>query len=139
MLRARECFEGALMTTATGDRRSRQRATVADRLSKAEAQIVRLDHALLVVGLQIADQLWDQPDQLARDVGDVLLAQLALLSPRGRHAERRLHLRPAVLAILLLPVLAVLLLRLHPARERVLAPLLADAAMEGGVLQLRLA
>src|SRR5882757_5596806 len=61
------------------------------------ASIARLDHSLLVVGLKIPDHLGNQSDQLARDVSDVLLSQLALLSRQDRRAERRLELWPAEL------------------------------------------
>ena len=70
------------------------------------------DHSLLIEGLKVADDLGNHADQLARDVSDVLLRQLPLLSPAGQAAERRLELRrakwrpEAALAELTLAVLA---------------------------------
>src|SRR6266849_7534688 len=58
---------------------------------------LRSDHALLVESLQVPDHLGDHPDKLTRDIRDILLGQLPLLSPSGRSAERRLELRPSKL------------------------------------------
>src|SRR6266849_10198304 len=58
---------------------------------------LRSDHALLVESLEVPDHLGDHPDKLARNIRDILLGQLPLLSPSGRSAERRLELRPSKL------------------------------------------
>ena len=58
----------------------------------------RSDHPLLAVGLKVADDLGYDADQLAGDVGDVLLRQLSLLLAKARlTAECRLELRRAEL------------------------------------------
>src|SRR5258705_10042263 len=45
---------------------------------------------------KVSDHLRDHPDQLTRDVRDILLGQLPLLlAPSNRSAERRLELRRA--------------------------------------------
>src|ERR1051325_8113613 len=55
------------------------------------------DHPLLAVGLKVTDDLGYDADQLAGDVGDVLLRQLSLLAKARRTAECRLELRRAEL------------------------------------------
>jgi hypothetical protein len=55
------------------------------------------DHPLLVKALKVSDHLGDYPDQLTRDVSDILLAELPLLlAPAARSAERRLELRHSI-------------------------------------------
>src|SRR6266702_4808491 len=63
----------------------------------AVAPSARSDHPLLAVGLKVADDLGNDADQLAGDVGDVLLRQLSLLTKARRTAECRLELRRAEL------------------------------------------
>src|SRR6266404_317298 len=46
---------------------------------ETQSRALRSDHTLLVERLQIPDHLRDHPDQLARDVSDILLGQLPLL------------------------------------------------------------
>ena len=58
---------------------------------------MRLDHPLLAISLKIADDLWDHADQLAGDVGDILLRQLSVLAKARGTAKRRLELRRAEL------------------------------------------
>jgi len=56
------------------------------------------DHSLLVKTLEVSDHLGDHPDQLTRDVRDILLAELPLLlAPAALSAERRLELRRSIL------------------------------------------
>lgn len=57
----------------------------------------RSDHPLLAVGLKVTDDLGYDADQLAGDVGDILLRQLSLLAKARRTAECRLELRRAEL------------------------------------------
>src|SRR5258707_628965 len=64
------------------------------------ARFARLDHALLIESLEIADHLGNQPDKLPRNVSDILLAELALWLPsKAWRAECRLELRPAKLLL----------------------------------------
>src|SRR5258706_3966591 len=80
--------------TVGGDRRLRQ-AAAADCHSDWQHNLLS-DHPLLVESLKVPDDLRDHPDQLARNVSDILLCQLPLvLPPSGRGAEGRLDLRPA--------------------------------------------
>src|SRR6266700_3575891 len=54
---------------------------------------LRSDHSLLAVGLKVTDDLRNYADQLAGDVGHILLRQLSLLAKGHGTAERRLELR----------------------------------------------
>src|SRR5438067_2114335 len=53
------------------------------RFGRRSRLTARSDHPLLAVGLKVADDLGNDADQLAGDVGDVLLRQLSLLSAPG--------------------------------------------------------
>src|SRR5215469_14137983 len=64
----------------------------------ADSPGAALDRALLVEGLQVADRLRDDADQLAHHLAHVLLGELALHPPRRLAAERRQMLRPSGLA-----------------------------------------
>ena len=60
------------------------------------------DHSLLVKTLKVSDHLGDHPDQLTRDISDILLAELPLLlaqvlAKAARTTERRLELRHSML------------------------------------------
>jgi hypothetical protein len=59
---------------------------------------LRSDHPLLAMGLKVTDDLRNEADQLAADVGHILLRQLSLLAKARRTAERRLELRRAELS-----------------------------------------
>src|SRR5712671_6114733 len=115
--------------TVGSDRRFRQAAAANCRSGwRRNAPSV---HPLLVESLQIPHDLGDHPDQLTRNVRDILLCQLPLLSPAGRRAERRLELRDSKLCPEVLPEI------LSGSAESELTE--AAAALHRGVLQLRLA
>src|SRR5258708_103195 len=110
-------WRGYLWSRRVGDRHSRKAAVASCCATECAGRFARLNPALLVEGLEIPNHLGNDADKLPRDVSDILLAKLALWLPsKTRHAERRLELRPK----LLLP-------------ER------RQAALQRGILQLRLA
>jgi hypothetical protein len=74
-------------------RRFRRRPLIATRTGEW-----RSDHPLLAIGLKVTDHLGNDPDQLAGDVGHILLRQLSLLAEAHGTAERRLELRCAELS-----------------------------------------
>jgi hypothetical protein len=59
---------------------------------------LRSDHPLLAIGLKVTYDLRNDADQLAGDVGQILLRQLSLLARGHGTAERRLELRCAELS-----------------------------------------
>src|SRR6266702_1058108 len=59
---------------------------------------LRSDHPLLAIGLKVTHDLRNDADQLASDVGHILLRQLSLLAKGHGTAERRLELRCAELS-----------------------------------------
>src|SRR5439155_17457378 len=59
---------------------------------------LRSDHPLLAIGLKVTYDLRNDADQLAGDVGHILLCQLSLLAKGHGTAERRLELRCAELS-----------------------------------------
>src|SRR5712671_976714 len=118
----------AFMTVGS-DRRFRQAAAANCRSGwRRNAPSV---HPLLVESLQIPHDLGDHPDQLTRNVRDILLCQLPLLSPAGRRAERRLELRDSKLCTEVLPEIL--------SGSAVSELTEAAAALHRCVLQLRLA
>jgi len=93
----------------------------------------RSDHPLLAVGLKVTDDLGYDADQLAGDVGDVLLRQLSLLARARLTAECRLELRRAELRTPHLPRLSLRGTELTGASELTLT------AVHGRMLHLGLA
>src|SRR5260370_2490453 len=59
---------------------------------------LRSDHPLLAIGLKVTYDLRNDADQLAGDVGQILLRHLSLLAQGHGTAERRLELRCAELS-----------------------------------------
>src|SRR5882724_4160425 len=59
---------------------------------------LRSDHPLLAISLKVTYDLRNDADQLAGDVGHILLRQLSLLAKGHGTAERRLELRCAELS-----------------------------------------
>jgi hypothetical protein len=112
----------------------RRQPQIATRAGSAVCNLLS-DHALLVESLKVPDDLRNHSDQLARNVGHILLCQLPLvLPPRGRGAERRLHLRPAKSELRpeVLPRIALSELAQTLLAEALLAQTLAP--LHGGVL-----
>ena len=101
---------------------------------------MRSDHPLLAVGLKVADDLGNHADQLAGDVGDILLSQLSLLAKTRCPSERRLELRRAELRTPSLHWRS-LLRRIADTELSGASKLLTKArpAVHGGMLHLRLA
>jgi hypothetical protein len=105
---------------------------------------LRSDHPLLARGLKVTYDLRNDADQLAGDVGHILLRQLSLLAKGHGTAERRLELRCAELSARGLRWMAETKLAeaselLAEASELTLTALTLTAALHGRIVRLLLA
>src|SRR6266487_2749522 len=96
---------------------------------------LRSDHPLLAIGLKVTYDLRNDADQLASDVGHILLRQLSLLAKGHGTAERRLELRCAELSAPGLRWMAEATELLTEASELTLT----EAALHGRIVRLLLA